>query len=92
MFDWLIDWRWNRNAQSKKTGPALEKLFTIRKGIRYRATVTLDFIESYATNAKMRIVLPHMASRPRKLRATAASARLKARGISLTQLAMSMIT
>lgn len=61
MYASLFNWSWSRSKPAPNTGNQLEaSIFTVRQGKRYRATVVLSWMESFADNdtiaAKLREV------------------------------------
>lgn len=51
MFKWLFDWEWSRRSAERGTGDQLESvMFTVRNGVRYRATIVLSWIEQMAAS------------------------------------------
>lgn len=52
MFRWLLDWQWARNTASRRSDGSLEaaKSYALRQGKKYRATITLQGLDSWAGN------------------------------------------
>lgn len=50
MFDWYADWVWSCRAPSDGMRTLERETFTVQKGKRYRAIITLSWSESFVGN------------------------------------------
>lgn len=50
MYRWLFNRSWEKRRAAARIEPRREAAFTVRKGKRYRATVLLSWVESFAGN------------------------------------------